>query len=162
MGNVRIEHADSPQFTDTVRALFREYQAGLNMDLCFQGFARELARLPGDYARPSGRLLLAFAGADSNDPAGCGALQFVADRVCEMKRLYVRAAHRGTGIGAALALALIENAREAGYARMRLDTMPFMERAIALYRSLGFCEIDPYRANPVPGALFFELDLAGR
>lgn len=159
---MRIEHADSSEFADTVRVLFREYQASLSVDLCFQGFAQELANLPGHYARPSGRLLLAFASADSKDLAGCGAFRRIEEGVCEMKRLYVRTAYRGKGIGVRLALALIENASEAGYARMRLDTMPFMKQAIALYRSLGFLEIEPYRTNPVPGALFFELNLASR
>ena len=153
---MRIEHADSPQFLDTIRALFREYEASIQVDLCFQGFEKELANLPGEYARPNGRLLLAF---DGDEIAGCGALRRFDEGVCEMKRLYVRPAHRGNSIGASLALALMENAREAGYTKMRLDTMPSMARAIALYRSLGFREIACYRFNPVPGALFFELDL---
>lgn len=153
---MRIEHADSTQFLDTIRALFREYEASIKVNLCFQGFEKELANLPGEYARPLGRLLLAF---DGDEVAGCGALRRFEEGVCEMKRLYVRPAHRGKSIGADLARALIENARDAGYAKMRLDTMPSMERAIALYRSLGFHEIACYRFNPVPGALFFELDL---
>lgn len=153
---MRIEHADTPGFLDTVRELFREYEASIKVDLCFQGFEEELATLPGEYARPSGRLLLAF---DGNEIAGCGALRRFGERVCEMKRLYVRPAHRGKAIGAGLARELIQNAREAGYKKMRLDTMPSMIRAIALYRSLGFREIECYRFNPVPGAFFFELDL---
>ncbi|HXT87317.1 MAG TPA: GNAT family N-acetyltransferase [Verrucomicrobiae bacterium] len=153
---MRIEHADSPQFLDTIRALFREYEASIKVDLCFQGFEKELVTLPGEYARPHGRLLLAF---DNDEVAGCGALRHFDEDICEMKRLYVRAAHRGKSIGARLTQALIESAREAGYAKVRLDTMPSMARAIALYRSLGFREIACYRFNPVPGALFFELDL---
>lgn len=151
-----IEHADSLQFLETIRALFREYESSIQVDLCFQGFEKELATLPGEYARPNGRLLLAF---DANEVAACGALRRFDERICEMKRLYVRPPHRGKSIGASLAQALIESARDIGYAKMRLDTMPSMTRAIALYRSLGFREIACYRFNPVPGALFFELDL---
>lgn len=154
---MRIQDADSAEFLDTVRKLFREYEASIQVDLCFQGFEKELAQLPGEYARPSGRLLLAF---DGEEAAGCGALRRIDANVCEMKRLYVRPQHQGKSIGARVAHALIENAREAGYARMRLDTMPSMARAIALYRSLGFQEIPAYRYNPVLGALFFELELA--
>ena len=154
---MRIENADAPEFLDTVRKLFREYEASIKVDLCFQGFEKELAELPGAYAQPSGRLLLAF---DGDEAAGCGALRRLESDVCEMKRLYVRPEHQGKSIGAALARRLIEEAREAGYARMRLDTMPSMARAIGMYRSLGFREIAAYRFNPVPGALFFELRLA--
>lgn len=153
---MHIQNADSPEFIGVARMLFREYEASIKIDLCFQGFEKELASLPGEYARPSGRLLLAF---DGDEIAGCGALRRLQDHVCEMKRLYVRSTHRGKTVGASLARALIENAKTAGYATMRLDTMPTMTRAIALYRSLGFREIEPYRFNPVPGALFFELDL---
>lgn len=155
---MRIQHADSPQFADLVRALFREYSASVKADFCFRGFEEELAALPGEYARPAGRLLLAFDG-NAGDVAGCGAFRRLENDICEMKRLYVRPAYRGKSFGAQLAHALIENAREAGYAGMRLDTMPSMARAIALYRSLGFREIECYRVNPMAGALFFELDL---
>lgn len=153
---MRIENADAPEFLDTVRKLFREYEASIKVDLCFQGFEKELAELPGAYARPSGRLLLAF---DGDEAAGCGAVRRLENDVCEMKRLYVRPEHQGKSIGAMLARMLIEQAREASYARMRLDTMPSMVRAIGMYRSLGFREIAAYRFNPVPGALFFELRL---
>jgi putative acetyltransferase len=154
---MRIENADAQEFLDTVRKLFREYEGSIKVDLCFQGFEKELAELPGEYSRPSGRLLLAFEGEET---AGCGALRRLEGDICEMKRLYVRPKHQGKSIGAALARMLIEQAREAGYERMRLDTMPSMERAIGMYRSLGFREIASYRFNPVPGALFFELTLA--
>ena len=156
MITARIAHADSPQFAPMVRDLFREYAESVKADFCFRGFEEELAALPGEYQRPAGRLLLAF---DDDELAGCGAFRRLDESACEMKRLYVRPAHRGKSLGAVLARALIENAREAGYAKMRLDTMPSMARAIALYRSLGFREIVCYRANPMPGALFFELDL---
>lgn len=153
---MHIQNADAPEFLETVRKLFREYEAGIQVDLCFQGFEKEMAELPGEYARPSGRLLLAF---DEDEVAGCGAMRRLEGDVCEMKRLYVRPEHQGKSIGAGLARELIQQAREAGYSRMRLDTMPSMTRAIAMYRLLGFREIGAYRFNPVPGALFFELRL---
>ena len=141
---------------DLVRGIFGEYAGGLGVDLCFQDFDRELAGLPGDYAPPDGRLLLAW---DSDQPVGCGALRKLDAGACEMKRLYVRKTARGSGLGRRMAEALIGEARVIGYDRMRLDTLPSMGEAIALYRSLGFTPIAPYRKNPVPGALFLELAL---
>jgi GNAT superfamily N-acetyltransferase len=152
----RIVSAETQESLAEARELFTEYAEALGIDLSFQDFDRELAELPGDYAPPEGRLLLAY---HDTELAGCGALRKLAVGVCEMKRLYVRPAFRGKGIGRAIAAALIAAAREIGYARVRLDTLPSMGEAAALYRSLGFREIEPYRFNPVPGTLFMQFDL---
>lgn len=154
---IQILPAHSPEAVPMVRALFLEYAAWLRIDLCFQGFDEELKRLPGDYTPPSGRLYLVQS---NGEVAGCGALRKWSDDVGEMKRLYVRETYRGQGIGKRLALQVIEDSRAIGYRALRLDTLPVMGTAIELYRALGFKEIAPYRANPVPGALYLELDLS--
>lgn len=147
--------ADAPRLD----ALFREYAASLGFSLCFQGFDRELTDLAARYGPPRGVALIA---ADASGDAGCIALKDLEGGVCEMKRLYVRPGHRGRGLGRTLAQRLIAEARSLGYSRMRLDTIAeTMRAAVALYRSLGFVEIEPYTANPVPGALFMELRLHG-
>jgi iron complex transport system substrate-binding protein len=151
-----IIEAESAEALAVVRQLFTEYAGSLEVDLGFQNFAEELAGLPGDYTRPAGGLML---GLDAEVPAGCVAFRPLAPGVVEMKRLYVRPGARGRGWGRRLAERAVSDARAAGYGRMRLDTLPAMRSALALYRELGFAEIAPYRHNPVPGARFFELDL---
>ena len=151
---IQVESADE---IDRARELFKEYAAGLGIDLCFQHFDKELALLPGDYIPPTGRLFLAM---EEDTAVGCVALRRIADDICEMKRLYVRPEFRGTGLGRTLTQTIIQAAREIGYGRMRLDTLPGkMDRAIAMYRSLGFKEIESYYDNPVEQAVFMELPL---
>ncbi|HYV19938.1 MAG TPA: GNAT family N-acetyltransferase [Verrucomicrobiae bacterium] len=156
-GGLRIAQARTPEEIDAARLLFREYAAGLGFDLAFQGFEAELGALPGDYVPPRGALLLAV---DSAAWAGCVALRPIDGEVCEMKRLYVRPSWRGTGLGRRLAAAILDEGGRLGYARMRLDTVPAMQSAIALYESLGFRDIPAYRHNPVPGTRWLEAPLA--
>jgi ribosomal protein S18 acetylase RimI-like enzyme len=151
-----IVEARFPADVATVRTLFLAYGESLDFDLCFQGFESELATLPGAYAAPGGRVLLARDGAVV---AGCVAVRPLEAGVCEMKRLFVTPMYRGRGVGRRLTEHIVAVARELGYARMRLDTVPEMTAAIALYRALGFREIGPYCENPIEGALYFELDL---
>jgi ribosomal protein S18 acetylase RimI-like enzyme len=154
-----IRPARLPEDLPLVRALFREYADGLGVDLCFQDFDAELAGLPGRYAPPPGRLMLAWDGAQA---VGCVALRPVDADTCEMKRLYVRPGARGGQLGRRLAERICDEARAAGYRRICLDTLPEMAAAIRLYASLGFEPVEPYVHNPVPGALFLGRDLRTR
>lgn len=151
-----IREAQTRDDIEDVRRLFGEYQAALGVDLCFQGFAEELATLPGNYSRPGGRLMLAVEGATL---LGVVALRPLRKSECEMKRLYVRPQGRGRGLGRMLAEAVIGEARGAGYRRILLDTLPAMKEAQALYRSLGFKEIAPYYPNPIEGTSYMALSL---
>jgi len=154
--------AASPAQIALARELFLEYAQSLGFSLCFQNFDQELAGLPCDYAPPDGRLLLAEY---EGQPAGCVALHKLTlgnhdTAICEMKRLYLRPQFRGKGLGRALAERIIAEARQIGYRRMRLDTVePLMKDAVAMYRKLGFKEISSYRANPMAGTLYMELQL---
>ena len=154
---MKLIQVKSDEEIQETRRLIEEYAAWLGVDLCFQNFDKELAELPGDYVPPSGRLFLAV---ENDQVAGCVAIRKIAANMCEMKRLYVRPAFRGHGLGRTLTEKIIEAAREIGYARMRLDTLPRrMAPAIAMYRSLGFKTIEPYYDNPIEGVVFLELEL---
>src|SRR5271170_7747929 len=152
-----VFQAESPAQIAQARELFLEYAQSLGFSLCFQNFDQELAGLPGDYAPPEGRLLLAEC---EGQLAACVALHRLEPGICEMKRLYLRPQFRGKGLGRALAERIIAEARQIGYRRMRLDTVePVMKDAVAMYRKLGFKEIAPYRPNPMAGAMYMELEL---
>lgn len=155
-----ISEATSPEDIVAARELFSQYAQSLGFSLCFQGFDQELANLPGKYASPDGRLLLA-RNEVQNTLMGCVALRKLDDEVCEMKRLYVTPDARGHGVGRALVLRVIQDAASIGYLRMRLDTVPGkMDSAIGIYRTFGFQEIPPYNVSPFPGVLYLECDLA--
>ncbi len=154
---MKLIQARSAEEVQQARQLFEEYATWLGINLCFQNFDRELAELPGDYSPPTGRLFLA---SENDQTAGCVAMRKIGEGTCEMKRLYVRPEFRGIGLGRMLTERIIEAARELGYVRVRLDTLPGkMDQAIAMYRSLGFRDIEPYYNNPVEGAAFMELEL---
>lgn len=157
---IRLIAPTTPDDLDIVRELFREYAGGLGVDLCFQQFDQELANLPGDYGAPRGALLLATV---DGEVAGCCALRPLdaADypNAAEMKRLYVRKAFRGFGLGRQLAEAVLDAARQGGYTCVLLDTLDEMEAARALYVDLGFEEIPPYYHNPIPGAHYLKAEL---
>ena len=148
--------AQSKEDYREARVLLREYEAASEVDLCFQGFEEEVETLERMYGPPGGRFLLVRAG---DAIAGGVALRDLGGGICEMKRLYLRPGFRGRGLGKRCAERIVDEARAMGYAVMRLDTLPSMQEAIALYRSMGFVEIYPYIDNPVEGALFMELAL---
>jgi putative acetyltransferase len=157
VNGLSIFQVESPTQIGPARELFLEYAQSLGFSLCFQNFDKELAGLPGDYAPPEGRLLLAEY---ENQLAACVALHKLEPGICEMKRLYLRPTFRGKGIGRILAQRIIAEARQIGYRCMRLDTVePVMKDAVAMYRKLGFKEIAPYRPNPIAGAMYMELEL---
>jgi putative acetyltransferase len=154
---IRILQAQTATQLSDARTLFLEYAESLGFSLCFQDFDRELAELPGDYAPPWGRLLIAYL---DGEAVCCAALHRLEEGVGEMKRLYVKPSARGHGIGRMLSERIIAEARAIGYTRLRLDTVaPRMQTAVAIYRSQGFVEILPYRVNPIEGALYMEKDL---
>lgn len=155
--SVEVVEARDGAAVEACRALFREYERALGVSLCFQGFERELAELPGRYAPPEGRLFLALSG--DGTPLGCAALRPAGEGRGEMKRLYVREAARGTGLGRRLARAVVEAAREAGYRELCLDTLPSMQAAQALYAALGFRDTAPYGGEALPGTRFMALSL---
>jgi putative acetyltransferase len=153
---IEISQADDAAAVEAARGLFREYQEALGVDLGFQGFEAELRGLPGGYAPPRGRLLLAHAGGSL---AGCVALRAVDAETCEMKRLYVRPRFRADGVGRQLVQRVMDEARAQGYRRMCLDTLPTMDGAQRLYERLGFSDIPAYRHNPIAGSRFLGLAL---
>ena len=153
----QIKSVSSPDEMETVRSLFREYESWLGLSLCFQGFEEELKTLPGKYSEPEGRVYVAYV---ADEPVGCIALRKLDDGICEMKRLYLRDAARGRGIGKELIEKVIDEARSIDYRKMRLDTYPpKMGKAMSLYESHGFRQIPPYYDNPHDDTLFMELDL---
>ncbi len=153
---LKIIQAETEEQIQQIRGLFTEYAASLGFDLCFQDFENELAELPGDFALPDGRLLMAVGGTTA---AGCVALKKIEDDVCEMSRLYVRPEFRGKGLGRLLVAAVIEGARQFGYERIRLHTLATMKEASALYQSMGFQLIEPYSQIPQERCMFMEMIL---
>ena len=153
MKSAVLRRAASEAEIETARTLFREYEKSLGISLCFQNFAEEVAGLPGDYAPPDGRLLVAYVGRRA---AGCVALRRIGEGVAEMKRLYVRLRFRGMKLGRQLTEAVLEEARSIGYRAVRLDTLPSMREAQTLYLSMGFTDIPPYNDHPVEGTRFME------
>jgi putative acetyltransferase len=156
LGSITIRQASTPAEVEEARLLFLEYADALPFALEFQNFYDELRDLPGEYKPPAGALFLAI---EAGETAGCVALRPLEGETCELKRLFVRSEWRGRGLGRILTITAIERARSIGYKKIKLDTVPSMAEAIALYRSLGFRDTDPYRFNPVDGAMFFERDL---
>ena len=157
---LHIAPAATPRDLTDIRVLFGEYSGLVAEALCFQNFDQELEALPGEYVPPAGALLIARDAAAANIAAGCVALRRIDAATAEMKRMYVRESYRGSGLGRKLAAAVIDEARKRHYARIVLDTLPKLAAAIALYRDLGFVEIEPYLPSPTPGAVCFGLKLS--
>ena len=154
---MRIKQVETEAEIESVRSLFREYEAFLDVDLCFQSFEDELAALPGKYSRPAGELLIGLD--EKGRSVGCVAVRMLEDGVCEMKRLFVRPEARGTGLGRRLAEEIVAAAREIGYSLMRLDTLDRLTGAMHLYEALGFRRTGPYYDNPLPDVVYWELQL---
>ena len=152
----KIIEANTHDLIVQAKNLFKEYAESLDFDLCFQNFNAELENFPDQYSTPTGNLLLAL---DINEVIGCVGIRYFEKCICEMKRLYVKPKGRGKKAGKELAVSAINSAKALGYEYMRLDTISSMENANKLYRSLGFIEIEPYRKNPIDGAIYMELDL---
>lgn len=152
----QLSQAQGKQDIESARALMREYQETIGVDLCFQGFEAELAGLPGSYAPPRGRLLLAYR---DGEAVGCIALQPIDAQRAEMKRLYVRPSARGSGLGRTLVGSVLEEARAIGYLEVVLDTLPTMTEAQRMYEQFGFRDIAPYRSNPIGGTRYLGKDL---
>ncbi len=155
---VEIVRANTDELISKAKVLFQEYSESLGFDLSFQGFDEEMDRFPAQYSPPTGALFLALSETRS---IGCVGVRFLEEGVCEMKRLYVRPNFRGSNVGRGLSEAAIQAGKTLGYERMRLDTLSSMAPANRLYKRLGFVEIEPYRHNPLEGAIYFELNLAG-
>lgn len=153
---IEIHTAQTPDDLESIRVLFREYQQGLGVDLCFQDFQAELEGLPGKYVAPAGALLIAKEGLSA---CGCVAVRPMEGTICEMKRLFVRPEWRGRGLGRRLARTILDQARSLGYAVMRLDTLDRLTEAMMLYESLGFRRIRAYYDNPLAGVAYWEIDL---
>ena len=153
---IEIVEANTKILITKVKELFLEYSESLGFDLSFQNFDAELDNFPVQYSPPTGSLFLALS---QNLPIGCVGVRYFEDGICEMKRLFVKPNFRGKRVGRLLAEAAVKAGKFLGYERMRLDTLPTMEKANHLYRSLGFIEIEPYRYNPIEGAKYLELNL---
>ena len=153
---IGIIKANTSELITQAKSLFLEYAESLSFDLCFQNFDNELEDFPSQYSPPTGNLFLCFF---KNEAIGCVGIRYFEKDICEMKRLYVKPEYRGKGVGKELAISAIKSGKELGYEYMRLDTLSSMETANQLYKSLGFIEIDPYRDNPIDGAIYLELNL---
>ena len=157
--SIIIKHADSLSEIEMIKNLFNEYVLSLGENLDFQGYDSELSSLPGIYSPPSGTLLLAL---DNGQPAGCAALKKIGgpeNKICEMKRLYVKPEYRGKKLGKKLASMIIEEAVKKGYRIMYLDTLERLKAAMNMYSSLGFTKTEPYYNNPIEDAVYLKLDL---
>lgn len=155
-GSIEFTYVSDGEHLNDIRQLFLEYAQSLHIDLSFQDFSKEFEALPGKYANPDGALILAIV---DGKPAGCIALRRLSEEVCEMKRLFVKEAFQGLGIGKELVKIIIEVGRKLGYHYMRLDTLPTMKKAQEMYRLFGFYDIEPYVYNPIEGTRYMELKL---